>query len=64
MTDEELWRTLPEELRAEFDALVGKGLNVRAVHVLREKSGRTPPPSIHEGVSLLDHRARVLRGRG
>ncbi|RSD19347.1 hypothetical protein [Amycolatopsis eburnea] len=63
MTNRELWQALPEELREEFDALVGKGLNIQAIFVLREKSGRTPPPSIHEGVALLDHRARVLGER-
>lgn len=64
MTNEELWQTLPEDLRAEFDALVGRGSHIRAIFVLREKSGRTPPPTIHDGVALLDHRARVLSERG
>ncbi|HEY3465074.1 MAG TPA: hypothetical protein VGL47_08075 [Amycolatopsis sp.] len=63
MTNDELWQALPEALRAEFDALVGKGSHIRAIYVLREKSGRTPPPTIHEGVALLDHRARILSGR-
>ncbi|MEU5265587.1 hypothetical protein [Amycolatopsis sp. NPDC021455] len=60
MTNDELWQSLPEDLREEFDALVGEGRNIQAIHVLREKSGRTPPPSIREGVALLDHRARLL----
>ena len=60
MTNDELWQSLTEDLREEFDALVGEGRNIQAISVLREKSGRTPPPSIHEAVALLDHRARVL----
>ncbi|WP_410669819.1 hypothetical protein [Amycolatopsis sp. cmx-4-68] len=63
MTSEELWQTLPEDLREEFDALAGRGSHIRAIFVLREKSGRTPPPTIHDGVALLDHRARVLNER-
>ncbi|WP_410593096.1 hypothetical protein [Amycolatopsis sp. lyj-23] len=64
MTEDELWQTLPQGLQEQFDALVGEGRHIQAIAVLREKSGRTPPPSIHDGVALLDHRARVLRERG
>jgi hypothetical protein len=64
VTDDELWQALPEDLREEFDALVGEGRNIQAIFVLREKSGRTPPPTIHDGVALLGHRARVLSERG
>ena len=63
MTTEEFWRALPGGVQAEFDALTGRGLNIRALHFLREKCGMTPVPDLKECVELLDHRARVLRER-
>jgi hypothetical protein len=61
---EELWAELPDELRAEIDACLVDGHFVRAIWLLREKSGITPLVGIDEGKALSGYRTRHLHERG
>ncbi|MEU4251291.1 hypothetical protein AB0F15_28155 [Amycolatopsis sp. NPDC026612] len=60
MEPEELWAVLSDELRTEIDALLARNHFVRAIQVLRVKSGRTPVVDINEGKGLVGYRTGVL----